>query len=144
MGLEQDAPGTDTDRPVSRQYEAQAYDYYGYPYYWGGSGLWGMLDLPLAGAVGPLTVPLPDGLDGAARREQALAERGDPHLRSSREVTGYDVAARDGDIGHVHDFLFDPRSWQIVALVVDTHNWLPDRLVLVPPGWVDRDRKSVV
>lgn len=134
----EDAPGTETDRPVSRQYEARAYDYYGYPYYWGGSGLWGMLDLPLAGAVGPLTVPVADGLDSATRRELQQADRGDPHLRSSREVIGYDVAARDGDIGHVHDFLFDPRSWQIVGVVVDTHNWLPDRLVLVPPGWVDR------
>lgn len=134
----QDAPGTETDRPVSRQYEAQAYDYYGYPYYWGGSGLWGMLDLPMGGAIGPLTTPLVDpGLDTATRRELAQVERGDPNLRSSQEVSGYDVAARDGAIGHVHDFLFDPKSWQIVLVVVDTHNWLPDRLVLVPPNWVD-------
>jgi len=48
------------------------------------------------------------------------------------------VAARDGDIGHVHDFLFDPKSWQVLLVVVDTHNWLPDRLVLVPPSWVDQ------
>lgn len=135
----EEAPGTETDRPVSRQYETQAYDYYGYPYYWGGGGLWGMLDLPLGGAIGPLTPPATpgDGLDTATRRELAAADRGDPHLRSSREVSGYDVAARDGDIGHVHDFLFDARSWQIVLVVVDTRNWLPDRLVLVPPGWVD-------
>jgi uncharacterized protein YrrD len=141
----QQAPSADTDRPVSRQYEAAAYDYYGYPYYWGGDELWGMLEVPLGGATAPFVSPAAEpGVRLAPERAQVQAERGDPHLRSSREVIGYDVAARDGDIGHVHDFLFDARSWQILLLVVDTHNWLPDRLVLVPPGSVDKvDRPSL-
>jgi uncharacterized protein YrrD len=134
------APGLETDRPVSRQYEAAAYDHYGYPPYWGGSGLWGMLDMPLGGTIAPYTMPAEPGATTAAAREQAAAEHAtaDPHLRSSAEVTGYDAGARDGDIGHVHDFLFDPDSWQLQLVVVDTHNWLPDRLVLVPPSWVSQ------
>ena len=36
------SPTVDTDRPVSRQHERDFFGYYGYPYYWGGSGLWGM------------------------------------------------------------------------------------------------------
>jgi len=134
------APGLETDRPVSRQYEAAAYDFYGYPPYWGGSGLWGMLDMPLGGAIAPHTMPAGPGADIAAAHERAAAEHeaADPHLRSSAEVTGYDVGARDGDIGHVHDFLFDPPSWQLHLVVVDTHNWLPDRLVLLPPTWVSQ------
>jgi hypothetical protein len=52
-------------------------------------------------------------------------------------VTGYDIAARDGDIGHLDDFLFDDRSWQIRYAVVDTRNWLPGRLVLVSPDWIE-------
>jgi hypothetical protein len=32
------SPGVDTDEPISRQYERSYLRYYGYPYYWGGSG----------------------------------------------------------------------------------------------------------
>jgi sporulation protein YlmC with PRC-barrel domain len=35
------SPDIDTDKPVSRQHEMQYLGYYGYPYYWGGAGLWG-------------------------------------------------------------------------------------------------------
>lgn len=34
------SPGIDADKPVSRQHEIRYLGYYGYPYYWGGSGLW--------------------------------------------------------------------------------------------------------
>ena len=36
------SPDIDTRKPVSRQHEAAYFGYYGYPYYWGGAGLWGM------------------------------------------------------------------------------------------------------
>jgi hypothetical protein len=157
------APSIDSDKPVSRQHEAEMYDFYGYPYYWGGSSLWGMMDMPMGGAIAPFTPPFTaprgpgearaagiDDVAGAAGvgdargaaaessrhsadRLRAAQDAGDPHLRSSDEVTGYDIQARDGSIGHVADFLFDADTWRIVMLVVDTHNWLPDRLVLVPP-----------
>ncbi len=35
------SPSIDSDKPVSRQYEKSYLGYYGYPFYWGGSGLWG-------------------------------------------------------------------------------------------------------
>ena len=35
------SPDIDTQKPVSRQHEIQYLGYYGYPYYWGGAGLWG-------------------------------------------------------------------------------------------------------
>ena len=77
---------------------------------------------------------MPREADERARAEQASA---DSHLRNSNEVTGYDIAARDGHIGHVDDFLFDDRSWQIRYAVVDTRNWLPGRLVLISPQWIE-------
>ena len=132
----ENAPDADTDRPVSRQYEIAAYDFYGYPYYWNGAGLWGMFDMPIAGVVVPPR-PLPDDNADTAAAQPELSGHPDPTLRSSREVTGYAVAATDGAIGHVHDFLFDARTWQVLLMVVDTHDWLPDRLVLIPPAWVE-------
>jgi hypothetical protein len=130
-----DAPDIDTDKPVSRQQEIPYYDYYGYPYYWAGPGLWGLGAFPVAaGALAP-----PPG--GTADREVAQAieaecRAADPHLRSSDEVIGYHIEATDGSIGHIEDFLFDDRSWQIRFVVVDTRDWLPGRRVLVPPQWI--------
>jgi hypothetical protein len=62
---------------------------------------------------------------------------GDPHLRSSRAVTGHHIEARDGEIGHVEDFLVDDETWAIRYIVIGTHNWLPGKHVLLGPEWVD-------
>ena len=135
----ENAPDIDTDKPVSRQQQIPYYDYYGYPYYWAGPGLWGLGAYPMA--VGAMAMRPREGDTGAPREldEVAEAEReaADPHLRSSREVIGYDLKATDGDIGHVEDFLFDDRTWQIRYVVVDTRDWLPGKRVLVSPDWVD-------
>lgn len=133
----EDAPDIDTDRPVSRQQEISYYDYYNYPYYWGGVGLWGMAAYPMAGA-GLAVTPGNGGLPKEAA-EMAAAQKaaGDPHLRSSSEVIGYHIEAIDGDIGHIDDFLFEERSWAIRYAVVDTRNWLPGRLVLIAPRMIE-------
>lgn len=47
---------------------------------------------------------------------------------------GYAIAASDGAIGHVRDFLFDDRHWRVRWLVVDTGAWLPGRKVLIHPS----------
>lgn len=57
----------------------------------------------------------------------------DPHLRRTREVIGYYIAASDGDIGHVEDFLFDDKHWTIHYMVVDMHNWWLGKKVLITP-----------
>jgi sporulation protein YlmC with PRC-barrel domain len=49
-------------------------------------------------------------------------------------IRGHAVAASDGTIGTVSDFLFDDTSWMIRWLVVDTGNWLSGRKVLLPPS----------
>jgi hypothetical protein len=68
--------------------------------------------------------------------------RGDPNLRSSREVIGYRIEAADGEIGHVHDFIVDIDLWRIVHMIVDTRNWLPGRKVLIAPSLVSDIRWS--
>lgn len=54
-------------------------------------------------------------------------------LLSVRSMTNYSIEAKDGNIGHVHTFLFDDRRWAIRYMVVDTGNWLPGRKVLIAP-----------
>lgn len=135
----ENSPDIDTDRPISRQRELELHHYYGWAPYWGMPGL-------LAGAPGAVVAPLPidavTGRPGAtenpAEREamQAAREQGDLHLRSTREVSGYDIHAADGHIGHVEDFLVDDDDWTIRYLIVDTRNWLPGKKVLVSPQWI--------
>jgi hypothetical protein len=135
----EEAPGVDTNQPVSRQHEIALYDYYGYPYWWAGAGMWGAAAYPLAGAA--LAAPRPHADDTVASevraRQWAERDAGDAHLRSSAEVIGYGIEAKDGSIGHIDDFLFDGRSWQIRYAEVDTRNWLPGKHVLVAPEWID-------
>jgi hypothetical protein len=50
------------------------------------------------------------------------------------EIDGYEIAARDGTIGHVDDMLFDEARWTVRWLVVDTGHWLSGRRVLLPPA----------
>jgi len=118
----------DTRQPVSRQYEAAYLDYYHYPYYWGGSGLWGTEPYPWNLAGMPVT--------GQVERPRFVP--GHNHLRSMSEVNGYHVRALDGEIGHVDDFLFDADTWAIRYLLVDTSNFIGGRHVLIATDWVRR------
>lgn len=54
-------------------------------------------------------------------------------LTKASDIDGYAVAASDGRLGTVKDFLFDDVSWMVRWLVVDTGNWLSGRKVLLPP-----------
>lgn len=63
-------------------------------------------------------------------------------LVSVRDLEDLAIQATDGDIGSVHDFYFDDRSWTIRYLVVDTGSWLPGRRVLVSPMSVREARWS--
>ena len=130
----ENGPDIDTDKPVSRQHEAEYYGYYGYPYYWGGGGLWGASPYPY-----PIMSSAAASPGAAADRREGVAtqETGDTHLRSVRAITGYDIRAHDGEIGRVADFILDDRDWAIRWMVVTTGNWLTGgRKVLVSPGWV--------
>ena len=53
-------------------------------------------------------------------------------------MTGHHIHAKDGDIGHVDDFVIDDESWAIRYLIVDTRNWFPGKKVLVSPQWIRR------
>lgn len=121
------SPSPESDRPVSRQFEEAYYRHFGWPYYWAGPHLWG---------PSPYPVP-PAGAYLESMASDIPAEpRGDPHLRSTGEIVGYHLRARDGEIGHVEDFLFDDADWSIRYLAAGTRNWWPGRQVLVPPGWI--------
>jgi hypothetical protein len=52
-------------------------------------------------------------------------------LHKTTHMIGSHLTARDGDIGHVDDVLFDEETWAARFLVVDTSNWIGGRRVLI-------------
>jgi hypothetical protein len=67
----EESPLLDEDAPVSRQYETRWFDYFGWPYYWAGGGLWE-------------ADPYPAALYAKVRAELAEEEKKpeESHLRS--------------------------------------------------------------
>jgi uncharacterized protein YrrD len=125
------SPAIDADKPVSRQHERDYYGYYGYPYYWGGSGLWGDSAVP-GMMVGGVSYP-----DRQSEREAERQEHVNPHLRSCNAVSRYYLHASDGELGHVQGYLVDQQSWAIRFLIVNTSNWWVGHQVLIAVEWID-------
>jgi len=121
----ENSPDIDTDMPVSRQQEIALHRYYDWPVYWGAMASEEAMAMPSA----------------AVEMAQAVEEQeGDRHLQSTREIIDYYIEARDGNIGHVDDFILDDAVWAIRYLVVNTRNWWPGKTVLVAPQWITEIR----
>jgi hypothetical protein len=135
------SPNIDTDKPVSRQNEQQYLGYYGYPYYWEGTGLWGDGLYPYAMAPGYIAggvgwVEHEREIEAGLRAERERHRNDDPHLRSCNAVAGYHVHAIDGEIGHVAGFIVDDQTWAIRYIIIDTSNWWLGHKILIAPAWI--------
>jgi hypothetical protein len=124
----QDSPSIAAHETVSQQFEEQYYRSYGWPVYWQGGQMWGMNADPL--------MAIPQSPDIAVRR--AHEPRADRHLQSAKAVTGYQIQARDGTIGHVTDFHVNARSWAIHELAVETGHWYSGKQILISPNKIQR------
>jgi len=112
------SPDVDSKQPVSRQQEIAMREYFGWPAYWENPNV----EFPSASL--------------AAGRKFPVHTKEDSHLRSTDDVTGYQVWARDGDIGRLENFIVDEPSWHIGYLDVKTGDWLHSRSMMVPTDWV--------
>lgn len=133
------APPWDSEKPVARQHEAALHQHYGWDPYWIFPGAY-----PGVGMTLPTSVLQPDTFAdenaAAAESSEPADERptGDPHLRSSAEVTGYTIHAEDREeAGRVHDFVLDDEAWRVRYLIADAGKWLVGKSVLFAPEWVE-------
>jgi hypothetical protein len=130
----EDAPGIDTDAPVSRRHEISILDYYAYSNYWALSGVWG-------GAADPMLLRNP--LDSPEVTIPPETE-GDPYLRSVEEIIGYQINTVDDDIGTIKECYVCPRNWFIKYIEVETGSWFSKQRVLLKSevvsdvSWTDR------
>ena len=122
----ENSPDIDTNKPVSRQQEIELYGHYQWRNYWG-SGFYG------GGSMG-VSMPFPS-IDQKVLIEPDKDHKNpndDIHLRSTERINGYHIHASDGEIGHVKDFIIDDLALQLLFFVVDTHNWIGGKKVLIP------------
>ena len=127
-GQIEESPPIDTHQPVSRQYEIDYFRYYGWPTYWNGGAMWGMAGYPFA--VAPV---------GAEIEKLApFHHRADKHLRSAKEIDGYDIQARDGLIGNVSGLMLNLMSWAVTDIVVDTGHWYCGKEIRIRTSSVER------
>ena len=123
----EDCPPLKSDEPVSRQFEESYYKYFAVPAYWYGPYMWGTYSYPSS-------MPNREKLPQSTK----AGKKWDSHLRSTHDVSGHHIQAKDGEIGHVEDFLVDDETWAIRYLIVNTHNWWEGKKVLISPSWIDR------
>jgi len=97
-----EAPGIETHPSVALQHRVEPYEYLG---------------LPL----------LVSGLEPSARYG-----RGDPHLRSLRELSHYGLEVIDGRDWGVEEWLVDPQSWRVSYAAITTTGAWTHKHVLVP------------
>ncbi len=126
------SPSIETRKPVSRQFEEVYYQYYNWPFYWMGGDLWGMSGVPGEGHPANPT-PRQSGVMGAPYDKPA-----DAHLRSAQAVGGYQFKTNDGIIGHISDFMMDPKTWAIRHLLVRTGSRLSGKEVEIPVTKINR------
>jgi hypothetical protein len=113
--------------PISRQYEREFFQYYGWPAYWQGGP---------PGEAGVLPVVMPVPLEPAGPGK--AADPVDSHLQGARSLEGFRVQAVDGPVGEVKGFMLDANDWSIRDVVADAGHWYAGRTVRIPVGEVER------
>jgi len=120
------SPSLDEDQPISRQYELELGNYYGYAPYWTAeNGIWGLYSSP-----SELVQHSNENVKVEVDHNQ------ESPLRSLKEVTGYHIHAKDGKIGHAEDFIICDRTWAVRSIEVDTKNFWPGKHVVFSPEWI--------
>ena len=147
------SPDISTDVPVTREHETALSQHYGWREYWS-------MDSPMRpGMIYPFGIPygiacspaMPETTDtpdtqapnrankSAVDKElDAIQDQArESTLCSSHDVAGYHIAATDGEIGHLDDYIIDDTNWFVRYLIVDMGGWLKGRKVLLAPEWIE-------
>jgi uncharacterized protein YrrD len=100
-----DSPDIDIDMPVSLQQESSLFKHYSWPSFGRAGTGW-----PTTGMVKATS---------ALINKAELENDFDPHLRSFKHVSQYEVHNEAGRIGLVKDLIIDHSNWSIPFLLID-------------------------
>jgi hypothetical protein len=119
------SPKVEEHEPVSREFETQYFDHFGYGYYWTGTSSWGDYAFPSALFNRDMIEPIDIQHKDIEKHN---------HLRSAQEVKDYGIKAIEESKGYISDFVWDTYDWSLKYVVIDTRNILPGGVeVLVAP-----------
>lgn len=128
----EESPPMETHQPISRKYEEEYYRYYGWPYYWQGSAVWGLGGFPILSAK---TKPFAGEKSAPIRSQQHPPPT---HLQSVLAILGYQIQVGTEITGCVTDFLMDDKSWVICQIAVNTGSRFSGKRVFLSPAQVAR------
>ncbi len=126
------SPPLEKDKPVTRDFEEVIHMHFDWEPYWVRGPLEGTRKVEQEEAEEE-----EEREEEEARRAESATDEPNRHLRRVNEILGYHIHASDGDIGHIDDFIVDDEGWILRYAIVDTHNWLPDRKVLIAMSWLE-------
>ena len=129
----ENSPSIEPHKPLSRKYEEEYYQYYGWPSYWHGGGLWGTIDFP---ASEMLEYPFAAGASTGSSRPQPGP--GDAHLRTTRAAGSGGRDGMDWKISDACDYMIDPKSWAIRQVVIKTGRRLSCQEIGIPAEKVEQ------
>lgn len=129
------APALDAHPPVSRQHEMEAEESLALASSYSGASSWGVLGIPPLPSAEVSKISLEEEARREVEREAREAQRemtpfdellpareeetGDEeHLRSAREVVGYEVEAEGSRVGRVADLWLDGAQWRVAHLAL--------------------------
>jgi len=120
------SPSINEHKPVSRSMEDKLFRHFSHSSYWAGAGISGTY---------PYANPL---LDIQVEEANTAGEDNtDAHLRSFKEVCGYEVMSTTGYIGTIEDFIIQTDDWEIDFVIVNTKDRLADhRRVIIDTAFL--------
>ena len=120
------SPCVDTSDPVSRRQEIGSAHCHESPTYWD----------RFLGGVGPDSTPV--GVQAAKTFESHEVSSAKPTPQSAKEVFGFRIFSRDGEVGLLEDLIVESETWAVnyLLLLVTTRNWPPGGKALLAPCWI--------
>lgn len=119
------SPDIDTNMPVTRQMEEVLHRHHSWDFYWGNTIF---IDKRKT------NVAVDDVNENGFVLDNVVY---DVHLQSAMQVSGYHIHALGGEIGHLNDYIIDDETWRITDIVIDTHNIIGGKKVVVDVRHVD-------
>ncbi len=109
------------------------FDYYHWPYFWTGAGIWGVAATSDIFKEG---TPPEDPSEFKSDNKLEL-KKAPPLLKSIIGTLDYHTQASDSDLGYIEDFSFDDQIWAIRYVVVDARTLWPNRSLIFSPEWIE-------
>lgn len=137
------SPKPSDHEPVSRQYETQLRDHYGWTHYWGapiggggaGLGTSGAYPAPPGLMVPPQILRNDTHVDTVENNSLEI-EMENNYLQSIKDLRGYTIHAKNGEVGKALDFVLNQQNWSINYIIVDLGGFFTKEPVALAAEWI--------